>query len=185
MMPTCSSKARRRGEAEASTSFGRNTLGAALVRRARCASGSARALLGAGLTCSGFAGVGRNALSRLAGDEVSGQVAAALKGADAGQRIALIEILAARRADSEVEALAPLSTDSDAKVRAAAVAALTQLAGPPQVVGLVQAFLAAPAGSERDALERAIAQASLRGEGDKAAPLLAARAALPASAPSE
>lgn len=123
----------------------------------------------------------RNALSRLAGDGVSGQVAAALKGPDAAQRVALIEILAARRAASEVEALAPLATDIDAKVRAAAVAALTQLAGPPQVGGLVQAFLAAPAGAERDALERAIAQASLRGEGDKAAPLLAARAALPVS----
>jgi hypothetical protein len=93
----------------------------------------------------------------------------------------LIEILANRRAAGEVGALMLLLSEHDAKVRAAAVAALTQLAGPQQVASLVQALLASPPGPERESLERAVAQACGRGEGEKATPLLAARASLPAS----
>jgi len=115
----------------------------------------------------------RGSLSRLAGDAVSAQVAAVLKSADPGIKVALVEILAARRAAGEVGALTPLLKDTDPKVRAAATAALTQLAGPNEVAVLVQALLAAPAGAEHDALERAVAQACSRGQGEKALPLLA------------
>ena len=112
-------------------------------------------------------------MSRLAGDAVSAQVAAALESADPGLKVALVEILAARRAAAEVGVLTPLLKEADPKVRAAATTALTQLAGPPEVDVLVQALLAAPEGSEHDALERAVAQACSRGQGEKALPLLA------------
>lgn len=120
----------------------------------------------------------RSALSRLAGEPVSAKVAEVLEASGPNERVALIEILAARKAAKEVGAFVPLLADSDAKVRTAAVAALAQLASPREAGVLVQALLAAPVGPERNALERAVAQACSRGQGDKALPLLAARAEL-------
>jgi hypothetical protein len=58
-MPACSSSAKRRGEADASTSFGRNALGAAPVRRARDGAGGGSPLA--------FFGSGPGARSALAG----------------------------------------------------------------------------------------------------------------------
>jgi hypothetical protein len=60
-MPTCSSSAKRRGEADASTSFGLNALGCARVERgARDGGGSALAFFGSGLACcSALAGSAR------------------------------------------------------------------------------------------------------------------------------
>src|SRR6185437_11693521 len=52
VMPTCSSSAKRRGDADASTSFGLNALGCARGERgARDGGGSALAFFGSGLAC--------------------------------------------------------------------------------------------------------------------------------------
>jgi hypothetical protein len=125
----------------------------------------------------------RGALSRLPGEQVSAGLAGALDSSPPPLRAALIEILAARRAADQAQALLPWVANADPQVRGAAVTALAQLAGPPQVAALVTALLAAPSGPERQALERAIAQACGRSgdSGQKAAPLLVARASLPES----
>jgi HEAT repeat protein len=105
----------------------------------------------------------RDGLIRLSGPKVAAEIAAALTQSNAKPdddnappRVTLIEILAARRALDTLPAMLAAATDDDAEVRAAAMTALGQLAGPEQIPGMVQAVLQAEGGSERAAAEKAI-----------------------------
>jgi HEAT repeat protein len=126
----------------------------------------------------------RAGLIRLSGPKVAAEITAALtqahaKPADdsnAPPRVTLIEILAARRALDTLPAILAAATDDDAAVRAAAMTALGQLAGPEQIPGMVQAVLRAEPGPERAAAEKAIMFVCRRADDPekRAEPLLAA-----------
>jgi hypothetical protein len=90
--------------------------------------------------------------------------------------VTLIEILAARRAADVVPAILATATDDDPAVRAAAMAALGQLAGPEHIAGMVQGVLRAEPGAERAAAEKSIMFVCGRIDGAerRSAPLLAA-----------
>jgi len=91
--------------------------------------------------------------------------------------VALIEVLAARRALSTIPDLLRLAGNAEQPaVRMAAMTALGQLAGPEQIPTMAQAVLKSEPGAERDAAEKAIMFVCGRIEdADKRAdPLLAA-----------
>jgi len=122
----------------------------------------------------------RGSLKNLPGEKVSSAIATAMKGADPGIRITMIQLLAARRALDTIDALLSVAVDSDAKVRAAAMKALGQLATAEHLAGMVQGVLKAERGRERSTAEKnvmfvcgRIADAQKRAE-----PLLAAMAKL-------
>ncbi|MGM0488514.1 MAG: HEAT repeat domain-containing protein, partial [Planctomycetota bacterium] len=118
----------------------------------------------------------RESLSRLPGEAISKAIAATMKQADPAFRITLMEILVARRASSTAVELVPQALDADPEVRAAAMKALSELAGAEHIAGMVQGILAAEKGRERDAAEKALMRTCHRvGEDDEQAkPLLAA-----------
>ncbi len=103
------------------------------------------------------AAAARGALVRLRGENAPKQIVAEMKAAPAPVRAALIEILATRRARDTVPDLLAAALDSDAKVRAAAMSALGQLAGPEQLEGMVRGVLKSHPGAEREGAERAVA----------------------------
>ena len=130
----------------------------------------------------------RAGLVRVSGSTVSAEIAAALT-RDTAQpaarntaqpaallRVTLIEILANRRAFDALPVVLAAATDDDVAVRAAAMTALGQLAGPEQIAGMVQAVLRAEPGAERAAAEKAIMFVCRRLEDaeKRALPLLAA-----------
>lgn len=118
----------------------------------------------------------RTALRRMRGEFVAKTLAADSKTADPQTRAALIELLAARRAASELPALLAASVDDDARVRGAGMAALGQLAGPEQLAAMIPAVLKAKKGPERDAAERSVAAvcARIENEDERAKSLIAA-----------
>jgi HEAT repeat protein len=99
----------------------------------------------------------RAAIGRLRGDAVPGEIAAAIKTSSPPVRSTLIEILADRRALATVNEILAAATGNDAKVRAAAVAALAQLASAEHTPRLFEAVLKAEKGPERDTTEKAFA----------------------------
>ena len=99
----------------------------------------------------------RAAIERLRGEAVPGEIAAAIKSSPPPIRIALIEILADRRALSTVNDILSAANGDDAKVRAAAISALAQLASAEHLPGMLDAVLKAENGPERDAAEKAVA----------------------------
>jgi HEAT repeat protein len=118
----------------------------------------------------------RKSLERLPGAEVSQAVAGAMAAAEPSRRVVLIEILATRRAFDTTAPLRDAAVDGDAAVRAAAMEALGQLAGPDDIPAMVQGVLKASRGAERAAAEKAVMFACARSEppDERAAPLLAA-----------
>jgi HEAT repeat protein len=120
--------------------------------------------------------VARTSLVRLPGESVAGMIAADMNQAASPLRVALLEILAARRAVDTIPDMLAAAVAADSLVRAAAMAALGQLAGPEHVPGLVQGVLRAEAGREREAAEKAVMFVCSRiADGEqRAAPLLTA-----------
>jgi HEAT repeat protein len=119
----------------------------------------------------------RAALVRLGGEGVPAAIVVTLKqSTDVPLRVALVEILTTRRALETLPDLLALTRDSDATLRAAAMAALGQLGGPAQVPGMVEGVLKAQKGAEREGAERAVALVCSRDadSAQRAAPLLAA-----------
>lgn len=98
----------------------------------------------------------RASLVRMAGETTSGAIAAKMKQAASPIRVALIEVLTARRALDTIPALLSAALDADAKVRAASMIALGQIARPDDIPGMVQAILKTQPGAERDAAEKAV-----------------------------
>ncbi len=118
----------------------------------------------------------RASLGRLPAETLSAQIAEKLSQGDAALRKELMRILVTRRAFDQADALLPLAVGQDAGLRAEAMTALSQLAGPDQVAGMVQGILAAEPGREREAAEKAVMLVCQRGEdpATQADPLLAA-----------
>ena len=118
----------------------------------------------------------RTALRRMKGDFVDKALAANAKSGEAQTRAALIELLAARRASSQMPALLAASMDDDARVRGAAMNALGQLAGQGQLAAMIPAVLKAEKGGERDAAERNVAAvcARIENEDERANALISA-----------
>lgn len=99
----------------------------------------------------------QTALVRLRGDTVVKSLAAETNSAKAGLKASLIEVLAARRALSEIPAFISASVDDDAKVRGAAMAALGLLANESHLPAMLPAVLKASKGGERDTAEKNVA----------------------------
>ncbi len=118
----------------------------------------------------------RAALIRLRGESVPKLIAAELQPAAAPLRVTLVEILAARRGLDAIPDILSLATDADPAVRAAAMTALGQLAGPEQIPGMVRGVLAAEPGREREAAEKCVMFVCNRitEPDERAEPLLAA-----------
>jgi HEAT repeat protein len=125
-------------------------------------------------------GAAHDSLLRLSGDPVSQAIAASLAQVEPATRAELIAVLATRRATITLPSLLTAAEDADAGVRAAAMAALADLAGPEQVAEMVKGVLKAKAGAERDAAERAVMTVCFRIEdpNKRAEPLVAAMAKL-------
>lgn len=125
----------------------------------------------------------RIALLRMRGDFVVKTLAADARSADPPTRAALVELLAARRASSEMPVFLAASLDDDAGVRSAAMDALGQLAGPEQLTAMIPAVLKSAKGGERDAAERNVAAVCSRigNEDQRADALIAAVNAVDAS----
>jgi len=98
----------------------------------------------------------RTGLVRLEGPDTPAAIAAAMKQAAPASRVALLEILAARRALETIPDILAAAIDDDPAVRTAAMSALGQLAGPQHVPGMVQGVLKAQKGPEREAAEKAV-----------------------------
>lgn len=98
----------------------------------------------------------RTSLIRMRGETIPAVIVAEMKQAASPIRVALIEILAARRALDTIPALLSAAVDADQKVRAAAMTALGQIADPEHIPGMVRAVLKAEPGAEREAAEKAI-----------------------------
>jgi HEAT repeat protein len=118
----------------------------------------------------------RKSLVRLRGKDVTAQIADEMKSAPGPLRVTLIEILASRRALDAIPDLLSAAVDDEPGVRAAAMAALGQLAGREHIPGMLQGVLKAQKGREREAAEKAVMFVCARAADAKnrAAPLLAA-----------
>jgi HEAT repeat protein len=125
----------------------------------------------------------RASLQRLPGEGVSPAIVAGLASAPSGLRVTLIEILSERRAFDAVPDILPAAVDSDPAVRAAAMTALGELAGPDHIAGMLQGVLRAEAGAERAAAEKCVMFVCQRIEDRerRAEPILAAMDGLPAA----
>jgi HEAT repeat protein len=99
-----------------------------------------------------------SALVRLRGEKTPTAIADAMKAGPEEVRVALIFILAHRRARETVPQLLEAAVDSNRAVRKAAMAALGELAGPEDLPGMLQGVLKAKPSLDRDAAERAVAE---------------------------
>jgi len=89
--------------------------------------------------------------------DATNTMVATLKDSPAATRVALIEVLTARRAHDAVAAILEIAAADDASVRQAAVSALIELADAKDVPQMITLMLKAPSALEREAAERAIA----------------------------
>lgn len=123
----------------------------------------------------------KSTLARIPGTAVNQALAKQLGDAAPAVRIALLEVLVERNAAGAAGEILPLAGDRDDATRNAALAALNKLAGPEEVPGLVALLLKADEPAEREALEKAVMFACVRGkETERAAPLLKVFRELPA-----
>ncbi len=103
-----------------------------------------------------------SALIRMAGSPISAKIAAESKSAQPHVRSKLIEILAARRATSEVSEIIAATIDNDSSVRTAAMNALGQIGQPEQLAAMLPGLLKSSRGNERNNAERNIAEVCKR-----------------------
>jgi hypothetical protein len=98
----------------------------------------------------------RASLIQLPGEAVGAVIAGDMKQAQPSIRVTLIEVLAKRRALDTIPDLLSAAIDADPDVRAAAMAALGQLAGSEHLPGMVQGVLKTEKSPQHDAAERAV-----------------------------
>ncbi len=115
-----------------------------------------------------------SALTLLHGDGVNAALCEQLKAAVPGVRVAVLKLLVARHAVDSIAALLTASKDKDAKVRAAALEALGQLAGPELISKLAREILDAKDAQSREEAEISLALIARRDpkNTDPALPLL-------------
>ena len=109
----------------------------------------------------------------LKGDDVNAAIVAAIKGADAGSRAALVRSLGARGAAATISTVIACTQDSEAGVRLAALESAKALAGEGQTPALVGSVKSARDDAERKAAEEALLAACGRGRERCAAPVIA------------
>lgn len=115
----------------------------------------------------------KSALSWLGGRSFSAAVAAGIAGASVPGRVALLELLAERRATDQVEAVLKAAADTDAGVRLAAIRALETVAGPGNAPRIIEFLLGARDSRVRSAASKVLVTIC-RNSADGAAPVLAA-----------
>lgn len=122
-------------------------------------------------------------LKQLQGTEIANAILAVLPTCSAELQSDLLEILADRRETTTMPVMIQAAVNKDAIVRTAAMRALSKIAGPEQVAGMVCGVLRAETGRERDEAERAIVSACLRNPDvtAQAAPLIQAMQGLAAA----
>jgi len=98
----------------------------------------------------------KRALIMLRGDDALQPMIEVAKSGEPAVRPLAIDILAERRARAAVPLCATAAIDADAAVRRAAMRALGKLGGPDEVPSMVQGFLKASAGSERNDAEKSL-----------------------------
>lgn len=118
----------------------------------------------------------RDSLVRLGGEATPAALGEALRHASPAGQATLINVLADRREFDLVPAIVEAAVAEEEGVRAAAMDALGELAGPDDLPGLVRGVLRAAPGAERAAAEKAVMFVCRRIENpaDRAAPLLQA-----------
>ena len=114
------------------------------------------------------------ALTLLHGDGVNAALCSPLKSAVTPVRVAVVKLLVARHSIDSVPTLLTASKDNDAKVRAAALEALGQLAGPELIAKLAREILDAKDDKSREEAEISLALIARRDpkNTDPALPLL-------------
>jgi HEAT repeat protein len=98
----------------------------------------------------------RQCLVRLRGETVPGLIVDEIQSNESVIKVALIEILAARRAFGTIPDILESAVSDNASVRVAAMVALGELGGPDDIAGMAQGVLKAESGREREAAEKAI-----------------------------
>ncbi len=111
----------------------------------------------------------RRALTALRGADAGKQITEAAKFGEPAMRPIYIDILADRRERTALPDLVAAAVEADANVRSAAMRTLARIGGPEQVASMVQGFLKAAAGGERDAAERAVVSICTQGSQKDAA----------------
>jgi HEAT repeat protein len=100
------------------------------------------------------------ALVLMSGESVSADIAAKLKSSPQEVAVALLKVLTTRRAQETIPTMHEMANVDDGVVRAAAMTALSQLAGPDNIGKMVAGVIKAEKGKERAAAEKAIAVVS-------------------------
>jgi HEAT repeat protein len=95
-------------------------------------------------------------LERLPGPAVEAAVTALLDSAEKGRRLAALELLGQRRVKDAVPALLKAARDPEPEVRLAALKGLEELAGPAEMMALLDLLTAAPTPQDLDGTERAL-----------------------------
>ena len=117
--------------------------------------------------------VAAEGLALLKGDDVNAAIVAAIKGAQAAPRAALVRSLGARSAAGTIATVMECAKDSDAGVRLAALESAKVLAGEAQAPALVGSVKSAKDDAERKAAEEALLAVCGRGREKCAAPVIA------------
>ena len=104
----------------------------------------------------------RRSLVELRGSNAAQSLLVELRQSPSPTRVALIEILAQRRALEAIPELLQCALDARGEVRRAAMTALGKLASPEHVPGMVRGILRAEKGSERAAAEKSTVVACRR-----------------------
>lgn len=99
----------------------------------------------------------RRSLVEISGKTISKTIAAEMKSAPAAVKVQLIDILATRRASSELPAFVAASVDNHPSVRMAAMNALGQLGRSEQIPSMLVGVRMAQPGGERDNAEKNVA----------------------------
>jgi HEAT repeat protein len=99
----------------------------------------------------------KSSLSRIQGATISTALAADLASAAPPAKVALIEVLATRRAKDVMPAFIKATVDDNGQVRSAAMTALGQIGRSEQIAEMIPGVLKADKGGERDNAERNVA----------------------------
>lgn len=99
----------------------------------------------------------RSSLTRLRGATISATLANDLGSAPPPVKVALIEVLATRRARDVMPSFIKATVDDNGPVRSAAMTALGQIGRPEQIAEMIPGVLKAEKGGERDNAERNVA----------------------------
>ncbi len=114
----------------------------------------------------------QSVLTTIKGDEIAAQSAAALAGVPANAQVALLDVIAGRKADGAFAQVLPLTKSNNETVRKAAFASLKDVVSPANLATLLQ-LLNSAGGQDVKSIQDAVIAASA-GSGDAANTVIAA-----------